>query len=191
VHRRRRRWIVAVLGLVAVGGTALAVALTTRRDDERPTSKVRAVEHGSRSVPGRPSSGVSTTAGTASGSTTSRSPGTTAVATPQFTVAPATQLRDGQTVRIEGSGFRPGAEILVYECGQRSDATGSGCNLPGLVRVDAAADGSVRSDFTVKAGPFGKDGVVCAAVGSEPCLLSVGEASPDAPHPTVRLSFSE
>jgi hypothetical protein len=190
MRRRRRRWIVAVLGLVVVGGV-LAVALMTRGDGERPPSSARAVGRTTRSTDARPSSGgVPATTAAVSGSTTSGSPGTPAATTPQFTVAPATQLHDGQTVHVEGHGFRPGAQILVYECGQHSDSTGSGCNLPGLVRVDAAPDGSVRADFVVKAGPFGKDGVVCAAVGSEPCLLSVGEASSDAPHPTVRISFA-
>ena len=58
-----------------------------------------------------------------------------------------------------------------------------------LTLLDVGADGTVAGDFHVKVGPYGKDNIVCKAKGDQPCLLSVGELTGDAAHPTQSITF--
>jgi hypothetical protein len=45
---------------------------------------------------------------------------------PKALVAPATDLVEGQTVMVTASGFTPGLALVVIECLNRGQSTGSG-----------------------------------------------------------------
>ncbi|MGZ4755287.1 MAG: neocarzinostatin apoprotein domain-containing protein [Acidimicrobiia bacterium] len=109
---------------------------------------------------------------------------------PAVTVTPATGLTDGQVVHVTGTGFVVGHQVAINECSDDTDDTGSGCDLGGLKLLTVDANGAVAGDFPVKVGPFGKDNVVCKAKGPKSCLLSIGELTGDAPHPTADIAFA-
>ncbi len=93
---------------------------------------------------------------------------------------PTTGLKDGDTVTVTISGFKPGLTLGINECSTTTDNSGSGCDLGGIKIIKSGADGGGTAPFKVKAGPFGKDKIVCTKLKApEHCLLSVGELSAD------------
>lgn len=92
------------------------------------------------------------------------------------TITPDKGLRDGQTVVVEGTGFSPGEQLQVVECGQKHQQTAPGdCNLGGMASVTSDSAGRVRTSFKVLKGPFGTSGIVCSA--TQPCVIAVTQAS--------------
>jgi hypothetical protein len=91
----------------------------------------------------------------------------------KLTVTPCQALTDGQTVKVVVSGFTTGKTVGTNECSEKTNDTGSGCDLGAIkpLPIDSKGGGSV--DFTVKKGPFGQDNVKCGA--PDQCLISVGE----------------
>jgi hypothetical protein len=89
---------------------------------------------------------------------------------------PRTGLRDGQTVRVRGTGFSPNETLTVIQCAQKGEATGPGdCNLSALMTVTTDASGAVQARLRVVKGPFGANGIVCSA--RQACLISVTQAT--------------
>jgi Neocarzinostatin family len=100
---------------------------------------------------------------------------TTAPPSPyKATVTPSDGLTDGQAVTVAVSGFTAGKTVGINECSDKTDDTGSGCDLAGIKTMTIGADGTATSQFNVKVGPFGTDKVVCTTAGTQ-CLISVGE----------------
>jgi hypothetical protein len=67
-----------------------------------------------------------------------------------FAVAPSIDLVDGQVVTLSGSGWSPGASLLVGEC--RHGATDvSGCDASSARTIRIASDGSFHQGYAVAA----------------------------------------
>ncbi|MBL8778877.1 MAG: hypothetical protein JNK12_23300 [Acidimicrobiales bacterium] len=69
---------------------------------------------------------------------------------PEIEARPSTGLRDGQTVRVVGSAFDPGEQLLLSEC-IAIDATPEVCDLDGGRLVTVDADGTVDAELAVHA----------------------------------------
>jgi hypothetical protein len=95
----------------------------------------------------------------------------------KITVTPATELKSGQKVLVQASGFSPGESLVVTECAAKGAATGPGdCDLNGMQSVTSDASGQVKFDLTVTKGPFGANNIVCGP--AQACLISVTQATP-------------
>jgi hypothetical protein len=91
-------------------------------------------------------------------------------------VTPATGLARTQKVLVQASGFAPGESLVVTECAAKGTATGPGdCDLTSMQNVTADASGRVKTEFTVRKGPFGANNVMCGS--GQGCLLSVTQAT--------------
>jgi hypothetical protein len=77
-----------------------------------------------------------------------------------ITITPDTGLTDGQSVHIVATGFKPGVEVGVSECGPGMIGNGN-CNGPGAQFLAADALGTVTLDFIVVKGPFGTNNILC------------------------------
>lgn len=106
----------------------------------------------------------------------SPSPTVTGKAVQHATVTPATGLKSGQKVLVQGSGFAQGEALVVTQCAVKGTATGPGdCNLNAMQSVTADANGRVSVEFTVSKGPFGSNNIVCGP--AQACLISVTQAT--------------
>jgi hypothetical protein len=95
----------------------------------------------------------------------------------KVTVTPATGLKSGQQVLVQGSGFSPGEALVITECANKGTATGPGdCDLTSMQSVTSDASGRVKTDLTVTKGPFGANKIVCGP--AQACLISVTQATP-------------
>jgi hypothetical protein len=93
------------------------------------------------------------------------------------TITPSSGLKTGQVVQVSGSGFSPNESLVINECADKGQSTGPGdCNLTALTPTMSDAAGKVSAEFTVTAGPFGANNIVCSATLA--CLVSVSQASP-------------
>jgi len=110
------------------------------------------------------------------------------------TASPTKGLKDGDSVTVKVSGFKPNLQLGVNECSTKTDNTGSGCDLGGIQIIKSGADGSATATIKVKVGPFGKDKVVCTKLKApDYCLLSVGELTASATaerSDDIKLSFA-
>ncbi len=91
----------------------------------------------------------------------------------RMSVDPCQGLTEGQMIKVSAVGFTSGKTVGINECSNKTDDSGSGCDLEGLKTFVIGADGTGSMDFAVKKGPFGKDAVVCSP--PTQCLISVGE----------------
>jgi hypothetical protein len=114
--------------------------------------------------------------------------------TPSVKVCPHTGVHDGQTVTVEGWGFKPNTQLAVAECRDRGDDTNlSDCNIDSVIsyspsaKVTADANGHIGPLRIVVKKTF--KGVNC---GAESCLVAVSEPTLN-PDPSdegdVRLHF--
>jgi Zn-dependent protease len=104
------------------------------------------------------------------------SPSTSGARQPRVTVTPSVNLRNGQTVRVRGTGFSPLEALQIIECADKGNATGPGdCNLAAMLGATSDRTGIVDAQLRVLRGPFGGNGVVCSA--KQACLVSVTQAS--------------
>ncbi|HET6833188.1 MAG TPA: neocarzinostatin apoprotein domain-containing protein, partial [Acidimicrobiales bacterium] len=94
-----------------------------------------------------------------------------------ITVTPDTDLVDGQTVSVAGTGFPADRHVSFYVCA--SDRPGDGCQwTPNFATVDAA--GTFHSDVVVSAVvPTDGGEVDCRTAGT--CVLVAAESSPSSP----------
>lgn len=133
----------------------------------------------------RPPASSQSTAQTASSSATPATTSSTSTAPhsssgaarhPVATVSPSSGLRDGQTVKVTGTGFSPGMSLIVVQCADKGTKTGSGdCNLAASANTQTDAAGRTTVQLTVARGPFGMNNIVCNA--AQRCLISVTQAS--------------
>lgn len=97
-------------------------------------------------------------------------PSTVLLPPPALTVTPDTDLVDGQTVSVSGTGFLPGVAMVLAQC-RPGQATMDGClvyNNP----AEADASGAFEEDLRLSATFFHPDGTVDCR--SEPCELVAG-----------------
>jgi len=158
--RSATRALFALLAGVAVTGTAAC-----------GSSSPDVVQH-----PGTtPPAATTATSSPASPSTAAPTTGRPA-GQPAVQVVPSTELKNGQSVLVRGTGFSPAQPYTVIECAQKGNATGPGdCNVPAMLTVTADAHGVVQTRLRVLKGPFGANGIVCSA--TQACLISVTQAS--------------
>jgi hypothetical protein len=62
--------------------------------------------------------------------------GASAAAKPKLIVSPALNLRNNTTVKVSGTGFKPGDTVYIVEC-LRVTKGQTGCNVPGLIPPNA------------------------------------------------------
>jgi hypothetical protein len=109
--------------------------------------------------------------------TATPTPTSTTAHVPKVMLTPATGLKSGQQVLVQGSGFSPGEALVVTQCANKGTATGPGdCDLTSMQSVTSDASGRVMTHFTVTKGPFGANKIVCGP--SQACLISVTQATP-------------
>ncbi len=98
---------------------------------------------------------------------------TTTPAGPAVVVSPSTNLKNGQTVTVTGSGFTPGDSLYVLEC--LATATGaSGCNVATAKSITANSDGTLPSTpFTVVAGKIGLSACGTTSANAGGCIITV------------------
>ncbi len=100
-------------------------------------------------------------------------------ATPKVVVTPSTNLRNGETVHVSGSGFKPGDTVFVVEC-LRTAKGSAGCKLPTGIptSLTITATGLLpRSSFKVSTGKIGNGTCGTKKANLAKCAISVGNAS--------------
>lgn len=102
---------------------------------------------------------------------------TTTPAGPAVTVSPSTNLKNGQSVTVTGSGFKPGDALYVLEC--LATATGaSGCDVATAKSITANSDGTLPSTpFTVAAGKIGLSACGTTSANAGGCIITVATAT--------------
>jgi hypothetical protein len=122
-----------------------------------------------------PASAPATSSTPSSGSASSASSSSQHGA-PSVTITPSTGLAATQAVQVVGTGFTPGEQLQVIECGDKGKSTGPGdCDLAASQAAASDSTGAVRVTLTVSRGPFGANKIVCG--GTQKCLVSVTQAS--------------
>jgi hypothetical protein len=100
--------------------------------------------------------------------------------TPVLTVKPAVNLKNGETVSITGSGFKPGDTVFLVEC-QRTAKGQSGCNTPTTSLPPSATIGSNGKfpaiKFKVTTGKVGAGLCGTKASNLKKCEVSAGNIS--------------
>ena len=102
---------------------------------------------------------------------------TTTPAGPTVTVSPSTNLKNGRSVTVTGSGFKPGDSLFVLEC--LATATGaSGCDVATAKSITANSDGTLPSTpFTVAAGKIGLSACGTTSANAGGCIITVATAT--------------
>ena len=91
---------------------------------------------------------------------------------PQVSVVPDRDLLDGQTVSVEGSGFPGSGSLNAIQCRQEA-ASVEDCDLGTVSFVNAAPDGTVSFDYSVRRVLLiGSESVDCATA-ADACFLAV------------------
>jgi hypothetical protein len=114
---------------------------------------------------------------------------------PTIKVKPTTNLTDGQSVTVAGTGYKKNTSLGINECADKGDQTPAGdCDLAGTKVVTSDANGVIKpTQFPVKTGPFGGNNIVCTDTTSAPngCLVNMGElsADPNADQSSAPLKF--
>lgn len=124
-----------------------------------------------------------------SGSGTTRA--AAAQGAPTVTVNPYTGLKDGQVVKVSGSGFPAGSRLVILQCGN-ADANGNPlpagtseghCGTPPATATADVSGNVAPFDFTVKTTfhnkPSAKD-VKCIENGNYPCYIMMSEPAVNA-----------
>ena len=106
----------------------------------------------------------------------------------KFHVAPVAGLKNGSSVRVWGTGFKPHDQVYVVECLATSKSQ-AGCDLKTLKPVKITATGVLPSfRFKVVAGKIGTGTCGTAASNLKSCALSVANAT-KGDSAQVRLTF--
>ena len=103
---------------------------------------------------------------------------------PTIVVTPSTDLLDGDTVRVTGSGFDPDAPVALAECAVGLSPLG-GCT-PSYSGVTVAADGTFATDLVVDRITYLPDGTPVDCAQPDACVVSAvdfrfGEEAATAP----------
>lgn len=118
--------------------------------------------------------GIGALAGSVGGSTLASAAG------PKVVVTPATNLRNGEEVRVSGSGFKPGDTVFLVEC-LRTAKGEAGCkvsttSLPPYKTITSTGL-LPRINFKVSTGKIGNGTCGTTKANIAKCAISVGTES--------------
>jgi hypothetical protein len=104
-----------------------------------------------------------------------------AAASPKLVVTPATNLHNGESVKVSGTGFKPGDSVFIVECLAKAKGQ-SNCDILNTVPATVSKAGVLpKSTFKVATGRIGtgKGSALCGtkAVNLKNCAVSVGNIS--------------
>jgi hypothetical protein len=99
---------------------------------------------------------------------------------PKVVVTPATNLKNGETVHVSGSGFKPGDTVFIVEC-LRNAKGQTGCKVPSTTLPPSATISSSgvlpRTTFKVSTGRIGNGICGTTKANLSKCAVSVGNAT--------------
>lgn len=95
-----------------------------------------------------------------------------AFAAASLSVSPSSDLKNGQTVTVKGSGYPANLAVYVLECANLQGSNGEGCDLSNLKQVTTSSSGAFTTTLTVKTGTIGNGS--CDA--GSTCYISAGDA---------------
>ncbi|MGI9602922.1 MAG: neocarzinostatin apoprotein domain-containing protein [Acidimicrobiales bacterium] len=114
-------------------------------------------------------------------------------AVPAITLSPSTDVIDGSTISIEGTGFDPGQPIGAVQCRAAVQPTPSSvlqhCYLDNVANGEADADGRFSLPFTAHRWFNGDDPVDCAEPGR--CVIGVSASDEPFELHTAPITFDE
>jgi hypothetical protein len=104
-----------------------------------------------------------------------------AAASPKLVVTPATNLHNGEAVKVSGTGFKPGDSVYIVECLDTAKGE-SNCNILNTVPATISKTGVLpKSIFKVTTGKIGsgKGAGSCGTTKTnlKDCAVSVGNIS--------------
>jgi hypothetical protein len=96
---------------------------------------------------------------------------------PKLKVTPSTNLRNGEKVRVSGTGFKAGDSVYIVECLVTAKGE-SNCNILNTVAATVSKTGALPpSTFKVSTGKIGNGKCGTAASNLKDCAVSVGNIS--------------
>jgi hypothetical protein len=118
----------------------------------------------------------------------------TSTPTPRITAAPATHLRDGQSIAVTASGFLPNERVRIYECPTASSPGSVVCpyQIATLPFLDLDPSGAGGTQVVVHTMPSTGLNQPRAISCSSPCLLAAASVAQDGTSQAAytRISFS-
>jgi hypothetical protein len=106
---------------------------------------------------------------------------------PTATATPDTDLLDGDTVSVTGSGFSPNTQVAVIQCQAIETGDASACNTSAYLMVQTDGSGGVTADLPVDRMLYLGSGTVdCVVVG---CRIVVAELPEGFPNATADIAF--
>ncbi len=106
----------------------------------------------------------------------------------KFHVSPVTRLKNGSSVRVSGTGFKPHDQVYVVECLTTSKSQ-AGCDLKTLKPVKITASGVLPAfKFKVVAGKIGTGSCGTKPSNLKSCAISVANAT-KGDSAQVRITF--
>ena len=100
-----------------------------------------------------------------------------AAASPKLVVTPATNLHNGESVKVTGTGFKPGDSVYIVECLDTAKGE-SNCNILNTVPATISKSGALaKSTFKVSTGKIGNGKCGTATANLKDCAVSVGNIS--------------
>ena len=97
-------------------------------------------------------------------------PAADAALAPVLTISPTTDVANGDTIAVEGTGFKPASTVYVVQCASHSQDS---CDVTNLKAVTPDADGAFSTELTVHTGELGFAGAKCDA--GDECLIAAGD----------------
>jgi Neocarzinostatin family len=101
-----------------------------------------------------------------------------AAAKPKIVVTPSTNLKNGATVSVAGTGFKPGDTVFLVECVAKAKGE-AGCAVNGIpTSVTITSGGKMpRATIKVKEGKIGNGKCGTTKANLKGCAVSVGNAT--------------
>jgi len=98
-------------------------------------------------------------------------------ATPKLVVTPFTNLKNGEKVKVSGSGFTPGDTVYVVEC-QVTTKGESGCDIATATAATISSSGKLpTTTFKVITGKVGNGTCGTTKANLAKCEVSAGNAA--------------
>jgi len=113
------------------------------------------------------------------------SPAANAAAAPVLTISPTTDVANGATIAVEGTGFKPASTVYVVQCASHSQDS---CDVTNLKAVTPDAGGKFSTELTVHTGELGFAGAKCDA--GDECLIAAGDPTDDANTGSASFTFA-
>jgi hypothetical protein len=98
---------------------------------------------------------------------------------PKIVVSPATKLKNGEEVRVSGSGFKPGDTVFLVECLRKAKGE-TGCKVVNGIPPSKTITSTgllPKSNFKVSTGKIGSGTCGTTKANATACAVSVGNAT--------------